>query len=207
MPTRKSSAKNGVLRGTSWSWITALLLAVSLRNAYAPAWADRWGAPTPRVFASEAGRFGFVAVPEQNEAGAAGKVPSGTSFGTLFRLDAQGQQVTVWKRSLINVPMTVLVSDLGDVVTLDTYARPGREHALVVYGPAGQVLADYRLEQLLTPQEIATVPHSMSGRFWTRGRVFRFTHYGDAPHLVIRPEHGRVVRVNLQTGKLKPPQP
>lgn len=95
--------------------VTPLALVLLVLTAHAPAWADSWAAPAPRVFASERGRFGFLALPQQNGPGAIGKA----SAGVLFRLDAQGQQVSVWKHSLVNLPGDVLISDVGNVVTLD----------------------------------------------------------------------------------------
>lgn len=183
---------------------------ISLGLLLSPGRTDSWGPPHPSIFASDDGCYAVTVVPPKSGGS------DGRAMAFLFRPGSNGASIPVWKWKLVNLPQQVLISGnraaAVSVVTLDTYARLGFEHALVVYGPQGKLLADYRLEDLLTPQELARVPASVSSRFWTEERVFRFTDYGRVPHLVIRRasdtnQTGRAIRINLQTGKLRSAKP
>src|SRR5688572_15180272 len=120
--------------------VTAVLVA--LLAAIATGWVSRalgdsWLVPKPRIFASQFGDYGLKMVPGDPGASA-----------TLFTLNEKGEEQTAWQGPLVNIPYRVYISDTGQVATVDTYARVGYEHALVVYDANGKVLADYRLEDL-----------------------------------------------------------
>jgi hypothetical protein len=167
-----------------------LALAIVLGVA-APLWADKWAAPTPRVFGSQFGHHGFkVLKPEFG----------GVSQGVLFRLDANGNEQIVWQARLVNTPHQVVVDDEGKfVATIDTYGILGFAHSLVVYGDQGQVLGDLRLEDLLSQEEIDTkVPRSESSRPWADRADARI----ESGLLVIRLAWGKTLKVELASGKL-----
>ena len=164
-------------------WIMATGLLVALTVAL-PAFADTWAPPRPCVFASESGTYGFKVLEPKF---------LGTSTGLLFELDADGKERTVWSGKLVNVPHRVHVAEDGKrVVTIDTYGNLGHDHSRVVYDDKGIVLADYKLEEFLTPVEIqlqhvreylagrfsSPNPSTVSSRHWARHAIFAFTPEG-----------------------------
>jgi hypothetical protein len=154
-------------------------------------WADSWAAPTPRVFASTWGSRGFkVLKPTIN----------GPSEGVLFRLDGDGKEQIVWQAQLVNTPHRVLVDDSGKfVATIDTYANLGFAHSLVIYGDTGKVIRDFKLKDLLTPDEIRkNLTHTETSRHWAKKCAFDM----EGDHLVLRLSWGKVIRIELPTGKI-----
>lgn len=176
--------------------LTQLLVAAAIVGMTAPLRADKWPPPTPRVFGSQWGRHGFkVLKPEFG----------GSSHGVLFRLDAEGKEQIVWQAPLVNTPHQVIVDDEGKfVATIDTYGSLGFAHALVIYGSGGKVIGDFKLEDLLTKDEIATkVLHSEFSRRWVEhGHVAI-----EDGHLVLRLHWGKSLRVELSSGKVAPAEP
>ncbi|HWW83038.1 MAG TPA: hypothetical protein VNZ26_05515 [Vicinamibacterales bacterium] len=70
-----------------------------------------------------------------------------------------------------------------------------------MYGAKGAVVADYRLEDLLTPDEIVLhVGSSASSRLWARDA--RFDSDERAKQFVITLSWGRTVRIALATGRI-----
>src|SRR5262245_17018742 len=110
-------------------WLLALAVLVALPAALL---ADKWAAPTPKVFASQFGSHGFKLLKPEF---------GGDSEGLLFRLDAEGREQIVWQAKLINTPHQVIVDEDGTyVVTVDTYGILGYAHSLVIYGKQGKVI-------------------------------------------------------------------
>src|SRR5262249_3861777 len=101
---------------------------------------------------------------------------------------------------LVNTPHRALVDDSGKfVVTIDTYAALGFAHSLVIYGDKGKVIRDFKLEDLLTPEEIRkNVAHTESSRRWADKAEFQM----ESDHLILRLNWGQVIRVELATGKI-----
>src|SRR5262249_51057953 len=132
-------------------------------------------------------------------------LPSAKGFadpatGVLFTLGEDGKEKVAWSKELVNMPYRALVNDRGQVVTIDTYANLGFKHALVVYDSAGKVLGDYALEDLLTKEELEKVARTVSSRHWAGSTTFEFT--PDGKHFALTLKGGRVVKVDLATGKL-----
>jgi hypothetical protein len=154
-------------------------------------WADSWAAPTPRVFGSKWGSRGFKVLRPTF---------SGPSEGVLFRLDADGKEQIVWGAKLVNTPHRVLVDDSGKfVATIDTYAHLGFAHSLVIYGDKGKVIRDFKLEDLLTQDEIRNnLVLSETSRHWAEKCEFQM----ESDRLVLRLNWGRVIRIELATGKV-----
>ncbi|MCG8479702.1 MAG: hypothetical protein MI724_11440 [Spirochaetales bacterium] len=127
-------------------------------------YADSWVAPYPRAFASDDGRYWVTIVPD-----AASRYAE-TARALLFTFDADGGERIVWDRRLLNDPADVSVVHNGDavfVVTVDTWTHIGYEHAVVVYSPMGEVVADLHLNELLPEVFIRLyVPHTVSSRWW-----------------------------------------
>lgn len=158
---------------------------------------DSWPGSRPQVYASASGTYRFKTRPPQLATW------SGKSHGTLVALARDGAETALWARELINIPVTAFVADDGKhVVTFDTWAKLGYEHALVIYGEQGGVIVDYDLEALLSPDEITTsVVHTVSARRWLQGATVVFD---DGGHdIVIRLQWGKIIRVALATGKVE----
>lgn len=171
-----------------------LLAVVALAVVSAPLLAEQWPAPTPRVFASRWGNHGFKLLKPEF---------GGVSEGVLFPLDADGQEQIVWQAKLVNTPHQVIVDDEGKyVATIDTYGILGYAHALVIYGDQGKVIRDFKLEELLSKDEIAKIDRSESSRVWADKADFKL----ESGHLVLRLSWGKAVRVELASGKVMEPQ-
>jgi|GEM_PF-3339495 len=143
------------------------LLAISAQGArpQAPK-ADIWPAPVPRVFASKGGMFGLRVIPQGDAA-----------RGVFFRLDAQGEPVTVWDRPMASNPVEVYISDYGHVATLDRWGSKGTKHALVMYGRDGKALADLTLPELFPDVNFAKNPYILvtpSSIHWTLNATVSF---------------------------------
>jgi hypothetical protein len=153
--------------------------------------ADKWAPPTPRVFASPSGSYGFKVLKPQF---------GSTSEGMLFRLDGEGKEEVIWQGQLINTPQRVLVDDDGkSLVTIDTYGRLGFAHSVVVYGEKGKLIRDFELEDLLTKEEIeGKVARSVSSRHWTDGADLKI----ENSHFVARLAWGKTLRIELASGKI-----
>ncbi len=178
-----------------------MLVAVGLLSLAASAtFADRWATPGSRIFASSKGEYGFKVMPPAANAPRAHEPRGG---GTLFSLDEWGNEKPIWNVRLVNIPVRALVSDDGKyVVTLDTWGGAGFDHSLVVYGAKGKVVADFKLEELLTPAEIKkhTAPTQTSRR-WTHQARFEFDPLKE--QLTLDFKWGKVIRVSLETGKIE----
>ena len=158
-----------------------LVLIAFAGGLTATASADDWAAPRPRLFISENGRHGFKVLPKN-------------TGGVLFSLDDDGKEQVAWNKQLVNVPDKVFVADDGKhVVTIDTYADLGREHSLVGYGAKGKVLGDYRLEELLSEQEIRDrVIETAPNRWWASEASFKYRNRG---------QEAKYFQIALKVGK------
>lgn len=148
--------------------IGALSLILVTRIMSSVSLADSWAAPTPRIFASQHGSFGFkVLEPRFGR----------DSKGVLFRLNKAGQEEVVWSRQLVNIPYRVYPAEDGRrVVTISTYGSLGRKHTVVVYDEQGQVLGDYRFDQLLpTLEQMIFVESSISSSHWSGHVTYGFS--------------------------------
>ena len=121
----------------------------------------------------------------------------------MVKVGADGSETAMWTRELVNIPVSAFITDDGThVVTFDTWAKLGYEHALVIYDEHGAVVVDYDLEALLSANEIGTsVRHTIGARRWLQGATMGFDK-GDA-HIVINLNWGKTIRVALATGKIE----
>jgi hypothetical protein len=162
--------------------------------------ADSWPGSRPQAFASAQGTYRFKTQPPRLNTW------SGKSQGTLVTLAADGTETMRWSGELVNIPVIAYVADDGKhVVTFDTWAKLGYEHALVIYDDHGAVVVDYDLEALLSADEIASsVVHTVSARRWLQGATIAFDNGGR--DIVIKLQWGKRVRVALATGKIETAQ-
>lgn len=162
--------------------------------------ADSWPGSRPQVYASVNGSYRFKTRPPQLATW------SGKSHGTLVALAPDGTETVRWSRELVNIPVSAFVADdASHLVTFDTWAKLGYEHALVIYDDQGAVVVDYDLEALLSADEIASsVVHTVSARRWLQGATIAFDNGGR--DIVIRLQWGKRIRVALATGKIEAAQ-
>jgi hypothetical protein len=159
--------------------------------------ADSWPGARPQIVTSANGAYRFKTRPPQLATW------SGKSNGTVVRVAPDGSETAIWSRELVNIPVIGFISGDGQhVVTFDTWAKLGYEHALVIYGEQGSVVVDYDLEALLSPDEIGTSVHQTIGaRRWLQAATIAFDQ-GERG-IVIRLQWGKTIRVVLETGKIE----
>lgn len=149
-----------------------------------------------RIFASPFGTYGFTCGLESAAGG-----EKTTATGTLFAFDDAGTQKTAWTSRLVCVPARVLVSDEGDVVTVNDYYRRGYEHSLVFYGVNGKIIADLRAEQFLTEDELKNkVTATESSRHWESECGIEL----DKRKLIVKLKWGRQIVFDLASGAILP---
>src|SRR4051794_19393013 len=119
-------------------------LAAALTGALKGSNADSFLAPNARLYVDRSGTCALRFVPVYK-----GKERYWPDYirGTLFEIDINtGKDRTVWSAPLRDFPDVVLVSLNGEVVTIRTrvgHAQFRPEHAVVIYGRKGVVIADY----------------------------------------------------------------
>jgi hypothetical protein len=146
-----------------------------------------------RVFASASGDHVFRV----------GRKGADLPEGALVAIQDNFRERSIWRARLVNVPARIFVPDDGrTVVAVDNAGcRFGLEHSVVVYGMGGRVLADYRLEDILSEREIRQhIQQTMAGRLWTEKARFDFDPSGKA--FVITLAWGREVTIHLPTGAI-----
>ena len=105
-----------------------------------------------------------------------------------------------WSRPLVNEvgPMQVFVRNDGRyVVTLDECGYGGARHALVIYGPQGELLRHFLLTDLLAKSDWRHVQLRGRELVWLRGA--RCTFDTAAEHFEIELRWGRTIRIDLKT--------
>jgi hypothetical protein len=126
----------------------------------ASASADSWAAPQEEDY--------YAA----NDAYYLHVVPGGAAHarGTLVHVLVGGDEEEAWSRELENptAPVTALVARDGlHVVTFDDWGEVGYgPNVVVIYGPGGELIKQFALEDLLTEAEVAAVPFTVSSRWW-----------------------------------------
>lgn len=146
-----------------------------------------------RIYASDFGQQGFKLRLNEGE----------RASGRLFRFDLKGKEKTVWTAKLVTIPTDVYVADHDPmVVAISSGPCSGAfEHAVVVYGANGTVLADYRLDDLLTAQERDVhVKRSITSWTWAEDARVQFDH--QAKQVVIMLAWGRQIRLDAATGRV-----
>ena len=125
--------------------------------------ADSWLAATEQDYYSANEAYDLHVVPGDGATHA-----RGTLYEAARR---EGDDRELWSRGLLNptAPYQVLVADSGEyVVTSDDWGGLGYgANVVVIYGPEGELVRKFALEDLLTEEEIALVPHSTSSRWWS----------------------------------------
>ena len=142
--------------------LVAMATAAAFWGA-ASAAADSWAAPQEEDYYAANDAYYLHVIPGDS---------SSPGQGTLYKAARrEGDDREVWSRWLLNptAPYQVLVADSGEyVVTSDDWGQVGYgANVVVIYGPGGELVKQFALEDLLTEEEIALVPHSVSSRWWS----------------------------------------
>jgi hypothetical protein len=176
------------------------------------------GPPQPKLFASVYGAYAFKALPDVSSvstrtrtegvhsAAQAGQI-LGNSEGVFFTLGGNAKEQVIWRAKLVNIPNRALLVESGKyVVTLDSWRSVGFDHCLVVYGEKGKVVADFKLEDLLTAKEIEALPASVTHRGWSDRDIAEFEDRSrERDELVIRMKYKgwtKVIRLSLSSGRV-----
>jgi hypothetical protein len=142
-----------------------IMVAVAFLGVVAGAVADSWLAPFEQDYYSADKAYYLHAVP-----GDGATYAQGALYEVVVDAEVSGDALIKWSRDLENpiAPHKVLVANSGEyVVTFDEWGRVGYgPNAVVIYGPEGEVIKKYALEDLLTEDEIAAVPTTVSSRWW-----------------------------------------
>ena len=178
---------------------------------------DSWAAPRPSVFASDCGRYWVKTSLDGWRKATATLCTYDRNLALKHATNGRQElrEKVIWSQSLGYIPARMLVSGRGWVVGVNQYARLGYNHSLVIWNPKGDRLADYTLEDLLTPDEIrAHVMQSTSSRRWNAAFEFQHDGYqGTYDFLLVRARdsmfHGdeswkKLITVDLRTGKIWP---
>ncbi len=151
-----------------------------------------WGTPTPRFFASGDGRYALKVVPN-----------GPTAVAALITLDATGAEREVWRSALPVFPVDAIIAGRTTpyVVLFDAWGHAGQNHSLTIYGPTGQLVKDFKLEDLLPADDIATrVAVSPTDRWWREGAQPSL--FGaERPTLRLDFPWGRTLVVDLVSGR------
>src|SRR5207245_6704144 len=129
----------------------------------------------------------------------------GTSEGVFFTLDEHAKEKVIWRAKLVNIPNRAVLVESGKyVITLDSWRSVGFDHCLVVYGEKGKVIADFKLEDLLTAKEIEGLPSSITHRSWSDKHIAEFEDRSREDQLVIQMKYKgwtKVIRLSLSSGR------
>ncbi len=153
---------------------TALWISLLVALPDVSASADDWVRPQPTSFHSRG--FGYVAeiFPAHSRQNSGDK-PLCYFYelgypGSDWRIDARLK----WRAPLVNelMPYQALISQAGDLITLNEHGSVGYRNAIVIYDQTGGVTKAYKLDDLLPAEEISMnsntnkIPISTSSRWW-----------------------------------------
>jgi len=161
---------------------TALLMSLLVALLSASARADDWARPEPTSFHSRG--FGYVAeiFPPHSRQNSGDK-PLCYFYelgypGSDWRIDARLK----WKAPLVNelMPYQALISQAGNLITLNEHGSIGYRNAIVIYDRHGRTIKAYKLDDLLPADEISMnentnkIAISTSSRWWNRDAKYYF---------------------------------
>jgi hypothetical protein len=162
--------------------------------------------PEPKLFASMHGSYALKVVPDVSSVSTRDGQVTGKSEGVLFTLDENAKEMVIWRAKLVNIPNRAIVAESGKyVITLDSWRSIGFQHCLVVYGEKGKVIADFKLEDLLTAKEIERLPASVTHRGWSDKDIADFEDRSRNDELVIRMKYKgwtKVILLSLSSGRI-----
>jgi hypothetical protein len=123
--------------------------------------------------------------------------------GSEWKVDARVK----WKAPLVNerMPYQALISQAGDLVTLNEHGSVGYRNAVVIYDRDGHTVRAFALDDLLPPDEISTNENTnkiaipTSSRWWSRDAKYYF--YQQPSRLYVVLPSGTALEFFLADGK------
>jgi hypothetical protein len=151
-----------------------LAMAILLMTSSVSPRADDWPAPRVQHVFSSNGRFFVRIVPGTsiNRPGGATSAPrQGKSRGEFYARHPDRSYRLVADVELRNQfgPTYAIVTDDGYLVTFDEWFQMGMGEVMAFYRPTGALIRAVRIEELYTPDKLATLPRSVSSRQWRCG--------------------------------------
>ena len=170
------------------------------------AWADSWIAPMKAEYCHANGVHCFVVTPATKD--------KTKAHGTLMQ-QQKGQRREVWSINLPNpgAPMKAAVSADGKYVAMfDEWGRLGYgKDVVVLYGPRGQLIQRFALEDLRSKEQLETIPMTTSSRWWGGEHFFDEANQQLVLRIVTNSKMPtdknaafRELRIDLRTGKEVP---
>lgn len=190
-----------------------LLLAFFLLGSLQLAHADSWLPPAPMSFFSAGENYQLYIEPGTTEVraeeihpedAAAGEKPHGASpcLATMKKKNEDGSFSELWTRALENpvLPVDALVAGDGSFfVTFDDYGSIGTsDNTVVIYDGEGKMIRKYALTQLLSEEEYAAVPRTVSSLMWYEG-----AHELSADGKTLILHTAREIRIDLASGAIQ----
>ena len=133
--------------------------------------ADDWPAPHTRNVFSKDGSHFVRMIPGSNwgdVVGFQGADRGEYARGLFYALQPDRSYRLIADVALVNpvAPVDALVTNRGELVTLDNWHNFGFGAVLAVYDPAGALRRSYTLEELYGEEKLSDVPRSVSSRWW-----------------------------------------
>jgi len=168
--------------------------------------ADSWPGPVTLTRFSDDGRF-FVRITPGSSVGDtygfAGEPKGPYASAQFYALQADGSYRLVKRTSLLNpiAPVDAIVTKRGYLVTFDNWHNLGFGKVLAVYGPSGDPIASYTLEQLYSADQLRRIRQSVSSRYW-RCAPFHFVDPAEQTQLYVREALGGDFVLTIATGTI-----
>lgn len=163
--------------------LTALVFVIA--GCFSVVRADSWALPTKKKFYAPNKQYYLEVTPKKLEsqlqyfrdksdgkenAGAARDEKENRARGAFYAREDGGGYSRRWEIALTNevAPVDVLVSDDGSyVVTFDNWHSVGYgDNVVVIYNSHGALVKKFGLADLLTEDDIETLPHTVSSIWW-----------------------------------------
>jgi len=127
------------------------------------------------------------------------------SHAVLYHI-CHSDTTEVWNKPLVNreSPVKVIVANDGkSVITIDDWEMTGYEHTLVIYGEDGELIRDFKLEDI-SPFLLEQYSHFFSGISWGKNVEYLDN---DRVKILFRNEKGeeRIRVFNIKTREFEEP--
>lgn len=167
--------------------------------------ADSWAGPQVQtVFSQDGSRFVRVTPGESlgDTMGFAGAKKGEYAHGLFYERQTDRSYRLTADVALLNpiAPVDLLLSNSGYLITFDNWHNAGYGKVVAIYGPKGQSVASWSLEQLYSPEQISSISQSTSSRWW-RCQPFHFVDPKEQTKVVVREALGGGFVFELATGK------
>ncbi len=176
-------------------FVTSLLLLINfVLNA------DSWRPPEPMATLSDDASILVRVEPGLLPNRDASNKPH-FATASFFRWDHQGNYKPYQHISLQNKvsPLQILVSNQGELITLDNWYNSGHGDVVVLYKADGSVLKRFNLSAFFGKQQLETLPHSAGSIEW---RCYQKPAYIQQRDLYLPIHPAGVVNINLDDASL-----